>query len=41
MNFPDHLIFDEIAKKIKFDELVKSQLNDGFVKSSRCKARKN
>jgi hypothetical protein len=27
--------------KIKFDDLVKSQGNDGFVKSSRCKARKN
>jgi hypothetical protein len=24
-----------------FDEVVKSQHNDGFVKSSRCKARKN
>jgi len=24
-----------------FDELIKSQQNDGFVKSSRCKARKN
>jgi len=23
------------------DDLVKSQQNDGFVKSSRCKARKN
>jgi hypothetical protein len=23
------------------DDLVKSHLNDGFVKSSRCKARKN
>jgi len=25
----------------KFDEVVKSQQNDGFVKSSSCKARKN
>jgi hypothetical protein len=25
----------------KGDDLVKSQQNDGFVKSSRCKARKN
>jgi len=28
-------------KEIKTDEVVKSQQNDGFVKSSRCKARKN
>ena len=26
---------------LNFDELIKSQQNDGFVKSSRCKARKN
>jgi hypothetical protein len=26
---------------IKIDDLVKSHRNDGFVKSSRCKARKN
>ena len=26
---------------INFDDLVKSHQNDGFVKSSRCKARKN
>jgi hypothetical protein len=25
----------------KYDEVVKIQQNDGFVKSSRCKARKN
>jgi len=30
-----------IADKNRFDELVKSQLNDGFVKTSSCKARKN
>jgi uncharacterized protein (UPF0254 family) len=30
--------FGEISK---FDELVKSRQKDGFVKSSRCKARKN
>jgi hypothetical protein len=30
-----------IGRVVKIDEVVKSQQNDGFVKSSRCKARKN
>jgi hypothetical protein len=28
-------------ENIKIDEVVKNQQKDGFVKSSRCKARKN
>jgi len=28
-------------ESIIFDDLVKSRQDDGFVKSSRCKARKN
>jgi hypothetical protein len=28
-------------ENIKFEDLVKSQRNDGFAKSSSCKARKN
>jgi hypothetical protein len=32
---------DRNFTEAKVDEVVKSQQNDGFVKSSRCKARKN
>jgi len=31
----------EIPSSLKFDDLVKRQRKDDFVKSSRCKARKN
>jgi len=34
-------VFFPECPKISFDELVKSQRKDDFVKSSRCKARKN
>jgi hypothetical protein len=41
-NSPNQLDFSRDENKINtIDDLVKSFQTDGFVKSSRCKARKN
>ena len=41
-NFIDPMVtYKDLFQKASIDKVVKSQQNDGFVKRSRCKARKN